>query len=1269
MVRTQTPIKWTSLLLILAMLFTLMPVQQANANTGVAFTFDGYSTDPSSPTQRNSDTIDIRGTFFGVAADSITYKVERIVNDKVQQTLSGTGVSPIIEGTNRFYFPNVKIFDGLNKVTVSGNSTNGVQSNSFYVYFPNVPSIYEISLSDGRELPANKPVLVTTKEISLMFRAPNATSVTVQGKSAFSGGGDLFLVSGIEVEEGLNTLVFSASNSTMTYTVTRDVVRLFNIGSTAYDIAIENNSGNPKKVQLDSKQTVGSNVNVGQANESLSGNITGKITLPKYDGVSIDNLTVEIFDHKSNNTLQTSNASWSGPVEELKLTVTSATYDYAIYSFTSDDPFVLTDSGQYSVRIKGDYDTAGGIAYSLKFDYRTSNSPYLSEVLQAYNVKETTTSGVFSYTSSSVFTDGLTFFQAPIWLALNVENYDETKHTIEIDSTQYGVTYTAPVMTYEKNNKPYYTSTNGELLFKITNLPAGEQTLNIRVKNNSAVEDEWHYKLTFIPTPFIQLDNLYDGQNFTDDSEFTSVNNNRTVNPNGPFVDPTIKGKLINFNLANSNDISSLSVTINGTTKTYASHAADYFYINQTTGEFEFNNAKDASMKLVNGPNSIVISANANGIPITTHIIVYLFPKNMPEVKTLYPVPVGANADTDNIFKSTGTLTYSTNAKTFEVLFSVVNADSVVVNIDGQQHVVATRDTNDPTTFNISPSAKLQFVERIGTEDHFRLVYTTPAPTDTTTLQLPDSGTKSVTITAVAGTTTNSKTLQITRIRVPYIVHSPKLPNEQVINQNFLTVAIEAEGADQILLGKEPMEKGTDGIFRLELNNLKSGNNTIKFTIFTGSEKQDGSFTVTYATQNEVGAQYQTTIPSSGKISVFNGALQLTFPKGTMLKQPQQNISGVPTQQINLFNSQKLLFGIADRNDGRTVKRYNRAAQVGNGTGLADVSGSSYISSLLQSISQFGYASQLYWVDAGFFDTSSTEYKTVDGLHPYATNNDIFSRSQNLNKWLVPTNRGTIVLKYDSNIRNESAKNLSVWRFDGTGWTNLGGVVNTGNKTVTASFDGFGYYAVMNMRYSFDDVIGHPYARNHINTLFAKGIMQARSNSAFGAYENITRGEFATMIVKILDLPLNYDTSIQQLTFSDVSPAPVTNAMWDYRYIETAARAGIVSGLTPRQFAPGSYLTREQAAVIIARALNYKLGTVEKDRASLAKQFVDAGLIDHYAVTSVQAIVKEKIMSGIPNPMEEGQKKQTFSFSPKANLNRADMAVISYNILTKLKRI
>lgn len=79
------------------------------------------------------------------------------------------------------------------------------------------------------------------------------------------------------------------------------------------------------------------------------------------------------------------------------------------------------------------------------------------------------------------------------------------------------------------------------------------------------------------------------------------------------------------------------------------------------------------------------------------------------------------------------------------------------------------------------------------------------------------------------------------------------------------------------------------------------------------------------------------------------------------------------------------------------------------------------------------------------------------------------------------------------------------------------------------------------------------------------------------------------------------------------------------------ARAGIVQGLSDGYFGVEDRITREQAAVMIARAMSSKLATNDSKLAStLAKSFQDSGSIEYYARPSVQAITKAKIMEGSP---------------------------------------
>ncbi|MNW58153.1 Endo-1,4-beta-xylanase A precursor [compost metagenome] len=200
---------------------------------------------------------------------------------------------------------------------------------------------------------------------------------------------------------------------------------------------------------------------------------------------------------------------------------------------------------------------------------------------------------------------------------------------------------------------------------------------------------------------------------------------------------------------------------------------------------------------------------------------------------------------------------------------------------------------------------------------------------------------------------------------------------------------------------------------------------------------------------------------------------------------------------------------------------------------------------------------------------------------------------------------------------------------------------------------------------SYQDITNHPWARNLLNALYSKGIMNNLRFNAFGADDQTTRGEFATLLIKGLDIPLNY-TNTQ--TFTDVSPTTKSDT-WDYASIETAARAGIVTGLSDGYFGVEDSITREQAAVMIARAMSSKLAANDSKLSSaLAKSFQDSTSIEYYARPSVQAITKAKIMEGSPVQVT-GSTKTMYQFNPKGNLTRAEAAKIAVELLKKSTKL
>ncbi|THF73120.1 S-layer homology domain-containing protein [Cohnella fermenti] len=1242
----QHSISW---MLIVALVVALLPQIPASSNAAASayFQFNDFSTEISSPTEVNSNIIDVAGTFSNVASSSIAYKIEKLAYDsatseyKAAESTVGSS-RPIISGTSSFMFSGVTIYDGLNRITISGtnNSGNIVNAQAF-VNFTNVPVISEVKLINGTALVEGESVVTANPTETLTLKAPNATEVTINGTQMFGGSGSSFVLSGIAMSHGLNKLTIIARNATKTYELTRYLI-YYNGSLTAYDVKLGGYS-------LDGDPTI-SAVLSGAA-------VSGSIVLPGASPASTETFTVQLWESEILN-------SGSGSPEATTTvtgTLASSAASYGVYSFTTGNLFTVSTNGDYVVRIAH---ASVMSADTLPFTYLSDGSPYITGVKQAYNVTGTTD---ITYTSSANFAEGTTLTKLPIWIVLDAENFS-TGGTNSLTIMQNGTDVTSSAVVAATK------TSDGKPAYLISNLPAGQLKLTFTItdsgNSNSVVRN-----ITYYPAPAIQIDNLYSGQQFTSVSDFATM---------------SIMGKLLNFNLTSATELASLKVSLNGVSVSLqqTGSSTTTSNINSETGIFSFD-VTGTGLTLVAGANTIVFSGTASGIPITTTLTLYLFSSDQPAITSIFPVPYIEPSSTERKFSDsavkfaiTDTNTYTTTEKKLDLLFKVMDFDDLEVQVNGVSAGKGTIQTNASVNYLDVTGSNDLYIENTS-QGTIGKTYTLAAGETEYLLrlsgsELPTSGSTTYTIILHKGTSTVSQTITVIRDLSPYIVLSPKLPDEAVINANFLKVSIKAEGADQVLIGKVAMTKGEGDIFRYELGGLKSGKNTVKFTVVTGTTKLNGSFDVTYAADNSVGAQYKSSLASSGKISIFKGDLALSFPKNTYLRQA----NGTPGQDIkttDLFNSQTLYFGVADRTDGRTVKKYNQVGETdSNGNYLdgtiKDVAADTYATDRLVPITNFSYSSSVYWIDAGYFDstTSATtgEFTMVNAMLPYSSGTDMFyARVYYPEKWLEPSQRGEITIKYDSNIADVYAKNLSVWRYTNAGWTNVGGVVNTSSKTVTAPFDGFGYYVVMGLRYSMSDIIGHSYAKNALESMFAHGIMNNKDANSFGVYENITRGEFAQMVVKIMGVPLQYDAN--NMTFDDVLPYDFPDQpYWNYKYVETAVKVGYIRGKSPRLFFPNDPLTRAEAAVIIARALNLVSSNADtdKDLVSLQKIFTDASSVDYYAISSILAINKAGYITGIANTVTAGS-KATYRFEPLSNLSRADAALIANRIMVKMKKL
>ncbi|MBW7452695.1 S-layer homology domain-containing protein [Paenibacillus sepulcri] len=527
--------------------------------------------------------------------------------------------------------------------------------------------------------------------------------------------------------------------------------------------------------------------------------------------------------------------------------------------------------------------------------------------------------------------------------------------------------------------------------------------------------------------------------------------------------------------------------------------------------------------------------------------------------------------------------------------------------------------------------------------------------------------------------------MEVDPTTLPYKVLRPYLPAEGIVNKNFVDVIINARGADKVTINKIAAEKfeydyNNDGVitdeldypnaFKSTVTGLKAGVNKISFTIENASDKITSFINVTYTPTNIPGAEILDDMKSSNK--VFEGALTLTFPKGAALIRRDFNVPSNFKNQV--FSGHKLLFAIANPEDGVVDRR-----EYDNPPADFDLIMQNFGTRFKVSFpTRFSKSSPVFWIDAGLADDLTTPgYDPLTmGVDPYqypgakgpgGTKIPTYDDRPD-DRELVSSKRGSLTLAFDPSIRDTTGTIITVFRYDVKNkfWVNLGGVVDTKKNTITVPFDQFGYYVVAKMVYSFSDITNHPYARNYMEAIFSKGVMNAANFDDFGADMYTARGEFTRMMVKALDIPLNYELSKPH--FDDVAPIINQDALWDYSYIETAAREGLIRGTQPRTFEPNANLSRADAAVFIARALDLKLETdpAKIDKA-LQKTFKDYGDISYYAKASVLAVANKGYIQG--SPVDATDLKKGYVFEPQSNLLRSDASIIVGKLLADTKRL
>ncbi|MEC0268921.1 S8 family serine peptidase [Paenibacillus anseongense] len=173
-----------------------------------------------------------------------------------------------------------------------------------------------------------------------------------------------------------------------------------------------------------------------------------------------------------------------------------------------------------------------------------------------------------------------------------------------------------------------------------------------------------------------------------------------------------------------------------------------------------------------------------------------------------------------------------------------------------------------------------------------------------------------------------------------------------------------------------------------------------------------------------------------------------------------------------------------------------------------------------------------------------------------------------------------------------------------------------GASIVTIRRPGFSTYAAAVRKVTFTD-IDTSWARDKIQSLADKFLLNGTSDHMYSPKVNVTRAQFASMLVRALGLQVQSEAS----PFRDVMSSD-----WFANDVTTAFKAGLVTGVEADQFQPNETITRQDLTVMLARAI--KLIGLQTPKQSGNSAYADAPQFSSYAQESIQAVTDLGLMEG-----------------------------------------
>lgn len=675
--------KWLFILILFSLIFcsTNLPITAASKY----FTFPNNSDLENStledPYIYDQATIDLQGRFDEVQSNSLQLEVQQIYqkSDGTAEPVEGKSYTRELTAVedNEFEALSVTLFEGLNKLTISGIKAGVTLSDDFYIYFDNSPYIVDLSIHTGTDdaapLNAGAGTVVTSADAYLEGSAPNATSLVINGQYTVQPLYDgSFFSPVITLSPGRNDITIEVFGNHDNFTIERTVYyfdgqHLVFEGSMYFDY--DGNGTISTDEQNNQKSVIGSNPTFAvpfSSGTDIIGGFIGKIMVPHISGSTLQASDINALIDGDNTRVTGLTVDNPTPVRYGN----DHSIAYYVYDITFNVSVSIssTTSLTHLLEIETNY---GGITGddSLPFNFANNDNKIVEDVQWLYNYDSDPT--------AKKPLQGAQISTSTIYIEVTKNKPFGIGDVLEVYLTPYDPNNTLSVT--------QISTTGNTAVYRLDNIPPGSHTIVINFDDTPDVYD-YLAEVDYISGATAVFMNVFDGMTIKSGERPSVIE--MMIRNVGPNFDPVSSGAVF---------------SINGTP--VANAFANYTAPNQ---KFDID---ISSNPLQFGENRLTIQLNYDGFTTTKEIFVYVSDENLPSIQIIKPVippqsgsrpSLSNESDRQQLYNDMDGLIfdedeYITTAYEYDLIMEVYNFQKFQLQFDGE-YIIDYDKNNGPVS-------------------------------------------------------------------------------------------------------------------------------------------------------------------------------------------------------------------------------------------------------------------------------------------------------------------------------------------------------------------------------------------------------------------------------------------------------------------------------------------------------------------------------------------------------------------------------------------